>query len=90
MKRFLCAFLFFIAFCVHAEEDLVPDPHLRRVISETLELSKGTAIRQHHLESLTDIGGLETGIEDLTGLEHATALIGLGFQNRFRACDPRS
>ena len=80
--RMLFLLLVFV-FQSQAQAVLVPDPQLRKVIRETLALPENTFITQQHLQSLTDIGGLETGVQDLTGLEHATNLIGLGFQISF-------
>lgn len=54
----------------------IPDPNLREVIRETLQLPEGVAITQQEMLRLRHIEGEDHVITDLTGLEFASNLIG--------------
>ena len=53
---------------------LIPDPNLYAVIAETLGKAPTDAITEPDLARLTRINADDSGITDLTGLEHATRL----------------
>lgn len=59
-------------------EDWLPDPNLRTAIRESLRAEIGlpdhTPLTKAHLEHLTHLDVRNSGISDLTGLEHATNL----------------
>ena len=52
----------------------MPDSNLRRAVMEALNLPAGAPITQADMLKLTHLGAERQGIEDLTGLEHATHL----------------
>ena len=53
---------------------LIPDPNLYAVIAETLGKAPTDSITKSDLARLTSIAADDSGITDLTGLEHATRL----------------
>ena len=55
----------------------IPDPNLREVIRETLQLPEGVPITQQEMLRLRDIESEDREITDLTGLEFASNLYGL-------------
>ena len=57
----------------------IPDPNLRQLIRDALELPTGESITQQQMLTLErlDAGG-DRGISDLTGLEYAQNLTGIG------------
>ena len=59
-------------------EDWLPDPNLRRAIRETLQeeigLPNHTPLTKEHLKHLMHLEVENSGINDLTGLEHAVSL----------------
>ena len=62
-------------------EGLIPDPNLREAIAEALNKSPTDSITETDLARLTRIEADESGITDLTGLEHATRLERIEFRN---------
>ena len=62
---------------VSAQVVEIPDPNLKQVIRETLQLSEDQPITQQGLLTLTSLDGRGRNIKDLTGLENATNLINL-------------
>ena len=52
----------------------IPDPNLEKAIREALELPDDRAITQQDMQQLTRLSAWNSGITDLTGLEHATFL----------------
>ena len=59
-----------------AQEEWMPDPNLRQVVREKLNLSRNTPLTVLHLQRLHDLVILESDIASLRGLEHA---VNLGF-----------
>ena len=51
-----------------------PDPNLRVVVRESLNLPPGVPLTRAAIRSLTSLDAGDRGIVDLTGLEHATEL----------------
>ena len=49
----------------------IPDPNLRAVIRETLQIPAGEPITQQKITTLTDFYATGIPVNDLTGLEHA-------------------
>ena len=67
--------LFISVSVVFAQEThWMPDPALRKVIREALELPETTPLEKYHLQILTELIAHGKGINDLTGLEFATNL----------------
>ena len=68
-----------LTFNLFAQVVDVPDPALNRLIRETLDIRANRPITRDDMLSLKhlDAGG-NIGITNLTGLEHATNIIGLG------------
>ena len=52
----------------------IPDPNLEKAIREALELPDDRPITTQEMEQLTELSAWNSGITDLTGLEHATFL----------------
>ena len=52
----------------------IPDPKLRSVVETALRVALGTPIVSWEMETLTRLEAQNAGINDLTGLEHATDL----------------
>ena len=52
----------------------MPDPELRQAIHEKLNLPQGTPLTTFHLQELTDLVVLSSGISSLQGLENAVNL----------------
>ena len=52
----------------------IPDPNLKAAIRDTLQLPTGEPITQQNILLLTQLDEVDSGIADLTGLEHATSL----------------
>ena len=75
MHKRICYLLFFIALVLPAasQEIDIPDPNLREVIRETLELP-GQPITVMVMQELRALGGKDKQIRDITGLEHALNL----------------
>ena len=60
---------------VYAQEaNWMPDPELRQAVREHLELSQEAHLTIFHLQELTDLIVLSSGISSLQGLEHAVNL----------------
>ena len=59
-------------------EDWMPDANLRAAVIETLELAEGVSLTKEHLKSLLHVEALNSEISNLSGLEYATNLMGLG------------
>ena len=76
---FLVAAILFIT-QAHAQGAEIPDPNLREVIREALQLPDGQPVTQKDMEQLTHLDGVDRGIADLTGLEHATSLRDAGLR----------
>ncbi len=56
------------------EEDWMPDPALRQLVRETLELPNNVPLTQLEIKRLTQLIQYKSDIQKLTGLEHATSL----------------
>ena len=74
---FLVAVILFIT-QTHAQVVEIPDPNLRGAIMEALELPANTTITQQEMLRLTSLSAWNSEITDLTGLQYATYLEGLG------------
>ena len=61
--------------------DLIPDPNLHAAIAETLGKAPGDSITEKDLARLTRLDADESGITDLTGLEHAVRLERIEFRH---------
>ena len=72
----VCLCLFITCGVVLAQEEWMPDPNLRQVVREKLNLPRNTPLTVLHLERLHDLVILESDIASLWGLEHA---VNLGF-----------
>ena len=59
----------------------IPDPYLRAVIETALSKAEGKPIAPSEMATLTRLEASEADIRDLTGLEHATNLTVLKFDN---------
>ena len=60
---------------VYAQEaNWMPDPELRQAVRKHLELSQEAHLTIFHLQELTDLIVLSSGISSLQGLEHAVNL----------------
>ena len=70
VRYFLIVFCLCIATSVHAEE-WMPDPALREVVREALDLPADVPLTPAHLQSLGRLDVPDKGIVDLTGLGHA-------------------
>ena len=72
-------YLFFVLVVASASAQVVeiPDPNLREVIRETLQLPEGVPITQQEMLRLRHIESEDREITDLTGVEFASNLIGL-------------
>ena len=72
-------YLFFVLVVASASAQVVeiPDPNLREVIRETLQLPEGVPITQQEMLRLRDLDASQREITDLTGVEFASNLIGL-------------
>ena len=57
---------------------LMPDGNLAELVRRRLSLDIGSPFTQQDLKRLTSLFAIDSGITDLTGLEHATNLRGLG------------
>lgn len=57
----------------------MPDPNLRRVVRETLELPDEIPLTQVEMQRLTTLDAYRKEITDLTGMEHATNIAWLSF-----------
>ena len=53
---------------------LIPDPNLAKAVREALDLAPNASITKQEMRKLTKLTANDWGIEDLTGLEHATQL----------------
>ena len=65
------------------EDHWMPDPALRKVIREALELPENTPLEKYHLQRLTELIAHGKGINDLTGLEFATNLRALVLRHNY-------
>ena len=84
-RKITVCFLLYIALCGAAFAQVVeiPDPNLRRVVRETLNLPAGSPITQRAMERPTRLEASSQGIANLTGLEYASnlAFLDLGGNN---------
>ena len=91
-KCWLCVFVVFgiIASSIaSAQEEWMPDPNLRRVVQEALELPDDTLLTQIEMRRLTRLDAYRKEITNLTGIEHATNLTWLSFaENQVRDLNP--
>ena len=70
---------------------LMPDPALRAAVLQQLGMPEGTEVTETLIRSLTYLAAPNRGIVNLTGLEHATNLIGLQLiRNKFQNVSPLS
>lgn len=85
----LAGFLVLVAGCSKGEVDsggeadsvvAFPDSNLESLVREAIGKASGD-IRKSDLSALTDLGGSELGISDLTGLEYCTSLRQLYLEN---------
>ena len=81
IRKYLWAFVLLTLTIVNGNtsaEDWLPDPNLRMAIRETLRekigLADQTPLTKEHLKHLTGLEAWNSGINDLTGLEHAIYL----------------
>ena len=81
IRKYLWAFVSLTLTIVNGNtsaEDWLPDPNLRMAIRETLReeigLPNHTPLTKEHLKHLTGLEAWNSGINDLTGLEHAVSL----------------
>ena len=81
IRNCLLAFAFFTVTIINSPlfaEDWLPDPNLRMAIRETLREEIGlpdhTPLTKEHLKHLANLDVENSGISDLTGLEHAINL----------------
>ena len=76
MKRFICSLTLLIGLAAwtHAQPVHIPDPNLRLVLQEALELPGGAPITRDAMLQLTRLDVKSRGVTDLTGLEFATNL----------------
>ena len=65
-----------VAVLLGRQTGIFPDANLEEAVREALGLPEGD-ITPQDLQGLTELVAPERGIEDLTGLEHATSLEGL-------------
>ena len=84
-RKIAVSLLLYIALCGAAFAQVVeiPDPNLRRVVRETLNLPAGSPITQRAMERLTRLEASSQGIVNLTGIEYASnlAFLDLGGNN---------
>ncbi len=75
----LCILIVFGVACsvASAQEEWMPDPNLRQVIREALELPDAVLLTQLEMKRLTGFEAEDNQITNLTGLEHAINLISL-------------
>lgn len=67
----------------------IPDPNLRKAIRENLALPDEIPLTQQEMLRLKRLSAWDSGITDLTGLEHAAFLIDLGLSgNQIRDLRP--
>ncbi|MDE0089267.1 MAG: leucine-rich repeat domain-containing protein, partial [Candidatus Poribacteria bacterium] len=59
-------------------EKWMSNANLRAAVIETLELAEGVSLTKEHLKSLLHVEALNSEISNLSGLEYATNLMGLG------------
>ncbi len=87
MKRELLYFTFFLLMCftlpltATAQGVDIPDPSLRAAVETALSKAEGKPIAPSEMATLTRLEAPEAGVRDLTGLEHATNLTVLKFDN---------
>ena len=90
-SRFLVFTLAAALFITQASAQVVeiPDPNLKTAIREALELPDDVPITQQEMETLAELSAWNSGITDLTGLEHATFLQVASFvRNQIRDITP--
>ena len=81
LKRFLSAFWLLIV-CVslcYAQESWMPDPNLRQAVRAKLGLPADANFTRADLLRLNRLDPYEMGVQDLTGIEHATNLTWFSF-----------
>ena len=92
-SRFLIFAIAAILLSPHASAQVVeiPDPNLETAIRDALELPDDVPITQQEMETLAELSAWNSGITDLTGLEHATFLQVASFvRNQIRDITPLS
>ena len=90
-KWWLCVFVIFgIASGVtSAQEEWMPDPNLRQVVQEALELPDEIPLTQIEVQRLTRLDAYQKEITDLSGIEYAANLTWLSFaENQVRDLSP--
>ena len=71
----LCYMLILVVASANAQIVEIPDPNLRKAITEKLQLPTGAPITQQEMQRLTDhLAASQRQIADLTGLQYATNL----------------
>ena len=78
LRHLIYLSLIFVVTQSHAQLLEIPDPNLRQAIRETLQLPDGVPITQQEMLRLRDLDAAKREITDLTGLEYAINLKGLG------------
>ena len=66
---------------VFAQVVEIPDPNLRKALETTLKINPGQEITKEALAELVSLIAQNSGITDLSGLEHCTNLTGLYLNN---------
>ena len=78
MKKYIRLFILFLSvLCVcsaFAADDWMPDPHLRQLVRETLDLPDEARLTKLELKRVTSLTQFKSDVSDITGLEHATNL----------------
>ena len=78
MKKYIRLFILFLSvLCVcsaFAADDWMPDPHLRQLVRETLDLPDEARLTKLELKRLTSLAQSKSDVRDLTGLEYAPNL----------------
>ena len=89
LLAFVVAATLFITQSVSAQVVEIPDPNLKQVIRETLQLPEGQPITQQEMLRLRWLRVEQKDITDLTGLEYATNLDYLeAWRNQIRDISP--
>ena len=79
--RMLCAVLFLLPLSTSAQTVNIPDTNLRAAIAETLGKAPNAQITVNEMATLRELNALSMEIKNLTGLEAAVNLEGLGLNN---------